>query len=651
MAIDKNFIMGYGAGKASKTNQTIIEETDAWLEENISQETGYVLDRTLTLQNAAAPADMVGDLKSAFDFSAGDRLNVFGKNIFSKRPTALNNLETICEFTAIGGYTYTIVCGAKETISSGAIYIYVYKDDGESAWKSYILTSSIQTKTDSITLQNDTKITIKYLEQTGVTLTGVIDVSSNRTKITDDIEELQHLFESIDYRQIAKTDNMLVKKDGSHDASQGFYYKRYDVTHLSSVKITPNFTNTNYGYATYNSAGTSLSGSNYSSTNEITVDVTGCTYIDVTSEIPGESIVTANFTQTLRKTLGIDDLEDEASYLLNSPLNIGIPVRSTDNYFLQDNGNNTGTIASALGFKLLQYDLREVVGNIYVKTILNGSSCIGFYVNGIYSPVTKTIGKMQIPQNAESLFVSLYTGGGATIDDVEVIADFSVQVSMNRSVLYGKKIGVFGDSIVLGNGYAGGWAKIIADRNHMSVDNAAVSGGTIMTFANHSHIPDQVENIDNDCDYLIFDGGVNDFALQGFTLGDITSTYSDSTLFDTNTFIGSLEKLIFDIYADQNRISTKIGYVFNHRIYSDNQTNGSVTFEQFDSALKGTLKKWGVPYIDISGSSPSLNLLDTYRDEYTAHSDTYPNGDGWHPNKAGYEMYYCNKIESWLKTL
>lgn len=65
MAIDKNFIMGYGAGKASKTNQTIIEETDAWLEENISQETGYVLDRTLTLQNAAAPADMVGDLKSA----------------------------------------------------------------------------------------------------------------------------------------------------------------------------------------------------------------------------------------------------------------------------------------------------------------------------------------------------------------------------------------------------------------------------------------------------------------------------------------------------------------------------------------------------------------------------------------------------------
>ena len=38
-------------------------ETDSWLEENISQETGYVLDRTLSLENAAAPADLVGELK------------------------------------------------------------------------------------------------------------------------------------------------------------------------------------------------------------------------------------------------------------------------------------------------------------------------------------------------------------------------------------------------------------------------------------------------------------------------------------------------------------------------------------------------------------------------------------------------------------
>lgn len=39
---------------------------DSYLDENITQETGYVLDRSLTMANAAAPADLVGDLKSAF---------------------------------------------------------------------------------------------------------------------------------------------------------------------------------------------------------------------------------------------------------------------------------------------------------------------------------------------------------------------------------------------------------------------------------------------------------------------------------------------------------------------------------------------------------------------------------------------------------
>ena len=41
--------------------ETIVEATDAWLEENVAQETGYVLDNTLQMDNAAAPAKTVGD--------------------------------------------------------------------------------------------------------------------------------------------------------------------------------------------------------------------------------------------------------------------------------------------------------------------------------------------------------------------------------------------------------------------------------------------------------------------------------------------------------------------------------------------------------------------------------------------------------------
>ena len=39
-----------------------------WLSENVDPETGYVLDRTLEQADAAAPADLVGDLKSHFKF-------------------------------------------------------------------------------------------------------------------------------------------------------------------------------------------------------------------------------------------------------------------------------------------------------------------------------------------------------------------------------------------------------------------------------------------------------------------------------------------------------------------------------------------------------------------------------------------------------
>ena len=45
----------------------VASAVDSYLAENITQETGYVLDRTLTMENAAAPADLVGDLKSAFE--------------------------------------------------------------------------------------------------------------------------------------------------------------------------------------------------------------------------------------------------------------------------------------------------------------------------------------------------------------------------------------------------------------------------------------------------------------------------------------------------------------------------------------------------------------------------------------------------------
>lgn len=56
--------------------ETIPTAVDDWLEDNISQETGYVLDATLTSSEAAAPADKVGELKDTIvNYNSIDVLN------------------------------------------------------------------------------------------------------------------------------------------------------------------------------------------------------------------------------------------------------------------------------------------------------------------------------------------------------------------------------------------------------------------------------------------------------------------------------------------------------------------------------------------------------------------------------------------------
>lgn len=62
MAVNGDFIQGYGAGKAAGLPQKIAEATTEWLEENVDPETGYVLDSSLTVDNAAANAKAVGDI-------------------------------------------------------------------------------------------------------------------------------------------------------------------------------------------------------------------------------------------------------------------------------------------------------------------------------------------------------------------------------------------------------------------------------------------------------------------------------------------------------------------------------------------------------------------------------------------------------------
>lgn len=64
---DKNGTTTANILNGTATDAQVATAVDAWLDDNVAQETGYVLDSSLTMSNAAAPADKVGELKSAVD--------------------------------------------------------------------------------------------------------------------------------------------------------------------------------------------------------------------------------------------------------------------------------------------------------------------------------------------------------------------------------------------------------------------------------------------------------------------------------------------------------------------------------------------------------------------------------------------------------
>lgn len=201
--------------------------------------------------------------------------------------------------------------------------------------------------------------------------------------------------------------------------------------------------------------------------------------------------------------------------------------------------------------------------------------------------------------------------------------------------LTGKILSVNGDSICAGERYAGGYAGIIGTDNGMTVQNIAVSGGTIANISGHHCISGTISDMRSDADYVILEGGINDSS-EGVTLGTISSGY-DATL-DTSTFAGAFETML---KAALNRFPTaKIGYIFVHKTNfgSFKSTDGA---NSYYGIAKAACKKWGVPYCDLNVLAPPIPFVDSLL-SYS---------DGVHPTEDGYRLFYVPKITAWLKTL
>lgn len=224
-----------------------------------------------------------------------------------------------------------------------------------------------------------------------------------------------------------------------------------------------------------------------------------------------------------------------------------------------------------------------------------------------------------------------------------------------KNPLCGKKIALNGDSICAGAGFRGGYGRIIAERNGMICQNVAIGGGTVTAEQYYSEerkprhwICRTVALMDADADYAILSGGVNDASLR-VPLGTVSEGYCASL--DDTTFCGAFESMLRQLTV--RFAGKKIGYIAVHKMTIEYSTED--TEFGYYQAAKRCCEKWGVPFCDLNVSCPAFGLfpkeeqkspmLYAMRREYTL------NGDGWHPNEAGYLKYYCDKIEAWLKML
>ena len=236
----------------------------------------------------------------------------------------------------------------------------------------------------------------------------------------------------------------------------------------------------------------------------------------------------------------------------------------------------------------------------------------------------------------------------------KAVSNNGLSLSIDQKVYYdqefkleGKKIAFFGDSITaaIKDGFRG-YAGRAGLANYMDWYNFARSGAKI-TNSNNQIIEQIQKEKNNDYDYIILQGGIND-ARDNVELGEISSSFEVED-FSERTFAGSLETLFY--YTKKYNPNSTIGFIITYQTPNSNWTYARDREDQVELVSK-ICKKWEIPYLDLyDGVVYESGKTRSYSDILKVNTGGYfYYKNDVHLTPAGYDII-SKYVSIWLKTL
>ena len=672
---------------ATITMQDIKDEIDSWLENNIDPDSGYVLDRTLSLSNAAAPADMVGDLKSAINPLIPSRLyqaDEVGNMIIDAFHWLTNrkwlvNAETNklidSNQSNYKSFLFPVQKNTDYAFTYGR-YVYLIDSDMETAL-SATATEKVTTINSgnayflAISFDNTSYPVENYVICKGTTITGV--PSECKAKLPWLVVEESNI--DSDIFELKNNKNIL-------QSISPFTNKYYD---------TSEHTSNSYSYFII----PVTSGNSYILwTSARNISKEG---VSIFGRVPAKFIYTADFTGNLYVTFDNTDESNwkvfEAKYYFE-----GIPSYNEHLAMARD----PETVHAIVDKYINKNNILQ--GGIIYSNYYYSSS---FYSNNSYTviviPVISGVTYLTrtairyLSKNGEIISQSLSAGATFTTDfngylyitlynsDYDDWKVFDTTVNSNAvpafneyvmnsmgsrnntasDMFNGKKWYACGDSFTHGDfdDYTGQYTFtdqpyknenmvypfFIGRRTGINVVNQARNGMTLaVRDGSDNNFINYYQNIGSDADYITIKIGINDSSNR-IPIGNITDgTHPDDPDDPGNrTFYGAYNIVMTWIIA--NRPTAKIGIIVPNGL-------SRPVGNDYADAIINIAKKYGIPYLNEWNGIDVPTLIRSGRadlddDIREARNLTFRCAENnMHPNPICHELE-STFVETWLRTL